>query len=125
MLKGKWIKKTDGSGEYYACSDCGEEAGWDMYGETQRFSDYCPNCGRYMSDELKTRNIVLPWLTACVDLEIAAEGYADMLRNGMCEEGSDGVCQFACDLETVSAELRRTFDEVISEKWKAAERLLK
>ena len=59
--KGEWILMSDADGEYYACSECGEELPycsetptWDKpYPRKQSIdkTDFCPNCGADMRGE--------------------------------------------------------------------------
>ena len=44
--EGTWVKMSDADGEYYACSECGE----DLPRHIDR-THYCPNCGSYNRGE--------------------------------------------------------------------------
>ena len=48
IAHGKWYKAP---GHPYRCSNCGEIALLDMYGESHYRSNYCPNCGAKMDGE--------------------------------------------------------------------------
>lgn len=57
--KGKWIRMSDADGDYYCCSQCGEELprymteipSWDRpypHKKSIDKTDFCPNCGSDM-----------------------------------------------------------------------------
>lgn len=48
--EGTWIKMSDADGEYYACSECGE----DLPRHIDR-THYCPNCGSHNRGERDER----------------------------------------------------------------------
>ena len=47
VMYGCWYKAPH---HPYRCSNCGETALLDMYGESHYRSNYCPNCGADMRD---------------------------------------------------------------------------
>ena len=49
-VHGHWYKAPH---HPYRCSNCGEEALLDMYGESHYRSNYCPNCGAKMDGDEK------------------------------------------------------------------------
>ena len=61
--KGRWIKMSDADGQYYCCSECGEELyrkwtfdrEFDLFPKKESIEKtmYCPNCGADMGGEQK------------------------------------------------------------------------